>query len=99
MPQIDFFRFFRFVLATVVSIYATVLTLQWAWGWYCWLAGGDRYISLMRRYLIVQGLRLRVKEFWGDVLICALLFIVFCLMWHAQTIFDEINKLKDRRFY
>ena len=54
-----------------MTIYATVITLQSLWGWYVWLAGSDRYIGLLRRYLIVHGLRLRFTAFWGDVIICA----------------------------
>lgn len=86
----DLFRFFRFFLGVVVTIYATIITLQSLWGWYVWLSGGDRYISLLRRYVIVQGLRLRFKTFWGDVIVCALLLVVFLLMWHAQGIMDQI---------
>ena len=75
------FDFFRAVLALVVTIYATVVTLQSLWGWYVWLAGSDRYVSLLRRYLIVHGLRLRFTAFWGDVIICGLLCVVFVMTW------------------
>ena len=33
MPQIDFFNFFRYVLGTIVTIYATVVSLQSLWTW------------------------------------------------------------------
>src|SRR5678815_2206738 len=69
LPE-DPFDFFRWWLSTIVTIYATVITLQSLWGWYAWLAGSDRYVSLLRRYLIVHGLRLRFTAFWGDVIIC-----------------------------
>jgi hypothetical protein len=91
MPQIDFFNFFRYFLGTVVTIYATVVTLQSLWGWYAWLAGGDKYVGMLRRYLIVHGLRLRVAAFWGDVLICALLCIVFLLLWHAHGVMNALG--------
>src|SRR5204862_3239454 len=61
MPDIDFFAFFRFWLATIVTIYASVITLQSFRSWYFWLAGNDKYSSLLRRYLLVHGLRLRFK--------------------------------------
>lgn len=86
MPDIDFFEFFRYFLGTVVTIYATVVTLQSLWGWYVWLAGGDKYISLVRRYVIVQGLRLRFKTFWGDVIISLLLCIAFLIMWRLHVL-------------
>lgn len=86
MPQIDLFQFFRFWLGWVVTIYATILTVQSLYGWYVWLAGEDKYISLLRRYIIVQGLRLRFKTFWGDVLICLLLTVAFCILWRAHHV-------------
>jgi hypothetical protein len=92
MPQIDFFNFFRIGLAWVVTIYATIITLQSLWGWYVWLAGSDKYISLVRRYIILQGLRLRVKSFGGDVLICILLTVAFLILWHAHFVIEDLQR-------
>jgi hypothetical protein len=93
MPSIDFFNFFRIGLGWVVTIYATVITVQSLWGWYVWLAGSDKYISMVRRYIILQGLRLRFKTFGGDVLICILLTVTFFILWHAHHV---IYDLADR---
>jgi hypothetical protein len=93
MPHVDFFNFFRWALATIVTIYATIITLQSLWEWYVWLKGEDRYIGLLRRYLIVQGLRLRFGSFWGDVIICVLLTISFFMLWRAHGL---IYDLRDR---
>lgn len=84
MPQIDFFNFFRYFLGTIATIYATIVTLQSLWGWYVYFTGKDKYVSMLRRYVIVHGLRLRFRAFWGDVIICGLLCIVFILLWHAH---------------
>jgi hypothetical protein len=84
MPDIDFFNFFRYALAVVVTIYATVVTLQSLWGWYVLLASGDKYTIMLRRYILVQALRLRFRAFWGDVLICVLLCVAFVIMWRAH---------------
>ena len=84
MPDVDFFNFWRYLIGTIVTIYATVITLQSLWGWYAWLAGSDKYISLARRYLIVHGLRLRFKTFWGDVIICGLLCVAFLILWRLH---------------
>lgn len=92
MPDVDFFNFFRYVLGTVATIYATVLTLQSLWGWYVWLAGGDRYIGLLRRYVVVHGLRLRFTSFWGDVIVCILLSVVFLILWHAHGAIDDLHE-------
>jgi hypothetical protein len=88
----DLFEFFRLWLATIVTVYFTIVTAQSLWGWYVWLAGSDRYMSMVRRYLLVHGLRLRVSAFWGDVLVCGLLCIAFIMIWHAQGILDHMEQ-------
>jgi hypothetical protein len=91
MPEIDLFYFFRRVLVLLVTVYATVVTLHSLWGWYTWLSGRDKYISMLRRYLIVHGLRLRVTSFWGDLAICVLLCVAFALLWHAHGVVARIG--------
>ena len=90
--DIDFFNFFRWLLALIVTVYATVITLQSLWGWYNMLAGSDRYVGLVRRYLVVHGLRLRFKAFWGDVVICLLLCVVFLIILYAHQIINDIGE-------
>jgi hypothetical protein len=92
MPHIDFFNFFRYVLAVIVTVYATVVTLQSLYGWYVYLSGGDKYITLVRRYVIVQGLRLRFRSFWGDVLICILLSVACVLIWRAHSVLAQVDR-------
>ena len=89
----DLFDFFRWWLGLIATIYATAITLQSLWGWYVWLAGEDKYVSLLRRYLIVHGLRLRFKTFWGDVIICGLLCVVFGLIWRAHNVIYGIGEV------
>src|ERR1044072_5594586 len=86
-------NFWRLLLGWVVTIYATVLTLQSLWGWYVWLAGTDKYIGMLRRYVIVHGLRLRFGTFWGDVIISGLLSVIFFILWQAH---HKIYDLGDR---
>ena len=94
----DLFDWFRLAVGWVVTVYATVLTLQSLWGWYVWLAGRDKYIGMLRRYLIVHGLRLRFSTFWGDVIISTLLTAVFFMLWHAhQVIYDLDRTFKAQR--
>jgi hypothetical protein len=95
MWDIDFFNFFRYALGTVVTIYATVITLQSLWGWYIWLAGSDKYITMLRRYVIVHGLRLRFRAFWGDVIISLLLCVAF-LLWRAHIVVDQLQEALKR---
>lgn len=89
--HLDAFDFFRWFLSIVATIYATVITLQSLWGWYTWLAGSDKYMTMLRRYLLVHGLRLRFKTFWGDVLICILLCVAFLVLWRAHVIIYDIG--------
>jgi hypothetical protein len=91
MPDIDFFNFWRWLLFIVGSVYFCVITVQSLYGWYVWLAGGDKYIGLVRQYLIVQSLRLRFKTFWGDVLICVLLCVSFLIIGHAHVVIKDLS--------
>ena len=86
MPDVDFFNFFRYLLGAIVTIYATILTLQSLWGWYVYLIGSDRYVALVRRYIIVQALRLRFRAFGGDVLVCLLLCVIFGMIWYLHEL-------------
>jgi hypothetical protein len=93
MPDVDFFNFFRWTLGTIVTIYASIITLQSLWGWWVWLAGEDKHISMLRRYILVHGLRLRFKTFWGDVIICVLLCVAFLLMWRAHYVVWQMGEV------
>ena len=96
--RLDFFDLFRWVLATIATVYATVVTLQSGLSWYTWLRGSDKYISLARRYLIVHGLRLRVRTFGGDVLVCGLLCLTFLILWYAHVQVEHLGAaLNDLR--
>ena len=68
-----------------------MITLQSLWGWYVWLAGNDRYISVVRQYVIVHGLRLRFRTFWGDVLICLLLCVAFLVTWRVHVVILDLG--------
>lgn len=89
--HLDAFDFFRWVLTIIATIYATVVTLQSLWGWYVWLQGRDKYMTMLRRYVVVHGLRLRFTTFWGDVLICILLCVAFLLLWRAHVIIYDVG--------
>src|SRR3954462_12918806 len=91
MPEVDFFNFFRYGLSWVVTIYATVITVQSLYGWLLLLPRSDPDISIVRQYVIVQGLRLRFKTFWGDVIICLLLSVAFLILWHAHHVIYQLR--------
>ncbi len=98
MFESDLFNFFRWWAGTIVTIYASIITFQSLYGWYIWFAGSDKYVGMLRRYVIVQGLRLRFKTFWGDVVISILLCVAFLIMWHAHYVIDDLGvRLKGMR--
>ena len=86
MRDLDPFQFFRLTVAWIATIYATVVTLQSLWGWVVYLSGEDKYVTIVRRYLIIHALRLRFKTFWGDVIICILLCVVFFLLYRLHGV-------------
>lgn len=86
MFDLDPFQFFRLTVGWIATIYATVVTLQSLYGWVVYLSGSDKYMTMVRRYVIVHALRLRFKTFWGDVIICILLTVVFCLLWKLHNV-------------
>ena len=89
--HVDFFDLFRWTLACIATVYASVVMLQSTWSWYVWLCGTDKYIGLARRYLIVHGLRLRVRTFGGDVLVCVLLCVAFLILWYAHVQVEHLG--------
>jgi hypothetical protein len=89
--RVDFFDFFRWVLGTVVTIYATITTAQSLYGWWVYLGTEGKYMSLVRRYVMLQGLRLRIKSFGGDVLVCVLLCVVWVLLVQAHHLVGKIE--------
>jgi hypothetical protein len=91
VPDVDFFNFFRYALGTVVTIYASLVTAQWALGWYKWLQQPQREVAILRRYLLIAALRLRLARFWADTLVCVLLCVTFVILWHAHTTVGEIE--------
>ena len=86
MWSLDPFQFFRLTVAWIATIYASVVTLQSVYGWILYLQGGDKYMTIVRRYLIIHALRLRFKTFWGDVIICILLCVVFILLYSLHGV-------------
>ena len=59
----DLFDFWRWFLAIACTVYTIIFTARWAWDWLAYLSSGDRTITLLRHYIIVQALRLRLRRF------------------------------------
>jgi hypothetical protein len=93
VPDIDLFNFFRWSLGTVVTIYATLVTMQWAVGWYKYLSQPGLGMTILSRYILIHGLRLRFVDFLGDLLICLLLCVAFALLLKAHWILSETENI------
>ena len=91
MPDVDLFNFFRWGVSIVVTVYCVIIMGQQGYSWYVWLMTDDRYMTIVRQYVILHGLRLRFRTFWGDVLICLLLCVVFGLLFHAHQVVLSMN--------
>lgn len=85
----DLFPIFRWLLFVFVTIYFCITTIQTIVTWYGILSGRDRYTGLIRRYLLVQTLRVRMARFRNDGVICILLCIAFILLWRAHFVVDQ----------
>ncbi len=80
--NIDLFYFWRWILCVVCTIYWLVRLGQSFWNWYHYLWADARSALLMRKYLVVQVLRLRVHRFTLEALqIVALVALFFAITW------------------
>ncbi len=79
---IELFHLWRFVLIVVCTIYTAIRLTQTAWRWQEILWAGTRTSGLMRHYLFVHLLRLRVHRFTLEMIqIAALLVALLALSW------------------
>lgn len=81
----DLFETWRLILGTACSVYAIVVTARSLWMWVLYLSGSERVMSLARRYLLVQLLRLRLRPFAGELVQIGLWLAVLIVLlnWHA----------------
>jgi len=65
--EYDLFDFWRWFLAVVCTAYAIVVTARGLWDWHVWLSPRRRETALLRQYVIVMLLRVRVQRFLGEI--------------------------------
>ena len=81
MCGFDLFEFYRFLLTVLVGSYCVVRLAVFIWRFQSLGVDDPRGLGLLRRYLIVQVLRVRITRFTADLLqIGALLVIVVLLV-------------------
>jgi len=94
----DLFDFFRFLLCVIIAIYCLLVTGESLIGWYQWLNQPGQQITMLRRYVVISLLRLRIIDFWADALVSLLLLVSFIILWRAHVLVAQIaGTLADAR--
>jgi hypothetical protein len=85
MTGLQLFDLYRKLLLIVFSTYGTVKLVNFVWRWQLATRRASRHEALLRRYLFLTLLRVRLRRFWLDALQILLLCVVlFGLVW-VQT--------------
>jgi hypothetical protein len=72
-PELDLFYLFRYALVLICTVYAALQIASSLWGWHRYLTPSRRETAVLRQYVILQLLRLRVRRFIPDVIQIVLL--------------------------
>ena len=85
--ELDLFFLFRRALVTVCTVYAAVRLGAAAWRWVDYLSGSQRETVLLRRYIIIQLVRLRLHRFTfelAQILVLAAAFLYVVWLHHTR---------------
>ncbi len=66
LADVDLFNMFRWVLGTVCTIYALVVSWQSLWAWLNYFSS-SRNAAVLGRYAFVLLVRLKLRRFAGDL--------------------------------
>ncbi len=82
MIDVDLFAFYRWVLFIIGTVYTVVVTARSLWSWVEFLWAPERWSGPLRRYVLVQALRIRIRRFTLELAqIAALTAAFFILVW------------------
>ena len=85
--EFDPFYLFRYLLCVVCAIYAVARTGQTLLRWQRWLWADGRSQAFVRRYLMAQLVRVRLRRFGFDVLQIVFLLVV---LWQVILLHERI---------
>lgn len=68
------------MLAVVVTVYSVIVLWQTCASYWVWLSAGDRYTGILRRYVMVHSLRVKLRTFGGDIAVSVLLCVCLGLL-------------------
>ncbi len=77
---VDLFFLWRWMLAVAGAVYTLVRAVQSIGRWLDWLEPNDQLSRIKRHYIMVHLLRLRVRDFWWELLQIALLAAALILI-------------------
>ena len=77
--ELDLFVTFRWMLATICTVYAAVCIWQSLWGWLNYFSS-SRQTAVLGRYTVVLLLRLKIRRFAGELLQIAAWLLVLGLL-------------------
>jgi hypothetical protein len=81
----DLFDLWRYLLGIICTVYAIIVTGRSLWGWYLYFSAPDRVTTLMKRYTVVQLLRLRLGRFaWEFTRIGFWSLLLVFLLWRHR---------------
>ncbi len=82
----DLFEMWRWLLCVVCAVYAVVVTGRSLWGWYEYLSKQNRTRVIVRKYVLVQLLRLRLRPLARELSLIGfwLILLAFVLSGHAS---------------
>ncbi len=76
----DVFFLWRWVLAVSGAVYTLLQTIQSMSRWLDWLEARDRLSRIRRHYVMLHLLRMRLRDFFWELLQIVLLVVVLILI-------------------
>lgn len=81
----DIFGVYRTTLAIVFGTYAVVKTVHFVLGWQAATSRASRPEAVLRRWLVVSLLKIRLRRLWWELIKTGLLAAVFFYLVWLQT--------------
>ncbi len=76
----DLFFLWRWILAVSGGVYTLLRMIQSMSRWLDWLEARDRLSRIRRHYVTLHLLRVRVRDFWWELLQIVLLVVLLVLI-------------------
>ena len=80
MDRFDLFHLYRFMLSLVVAVYCGLRALQSLWHWVGLGRDGSPQMAILRRYVILLLLRLKLRHFLSEFSVIVGLSAVLILL-------------------